>query len=143
MRNGSGFNEERKKEEIGSLCLVRCCEPISIPMKRTKEKKGSLRLLRCCEPISFMLGFGQYHHRQTTHLYCAHYLDHRTAPPFSQTPTNTMKFCTIFFSSLKLRQLFPKPASTKHDNAKIVGECNVMKIFAVRLGQFPQIVGKY
>ena len=70
MRNGSGLSVKRKKEE-----------------------KGSLRLLRCCEPISFMLGFGQYHHRQTTHLYCAHYLDHRTAPPFS--PTNTIKFCTI------------------------------------------------
>ena len=28
-----------------------------------------------CEPISFMLGFGQYHQGQTTHLYCAPYRD--------------------------------------------------------------------
>ena len=37
-----------------------------------------------CEPISFMLGFGHYHQGQTTHLYCAPYLDLRSAPPFSR-----------------------------------------------------------
>ena len=41
-----------------------------------------------CEPISFMLGFGHYHQGQTTHLYCAPYLDLRSAPPFSRKQRN-------------------------------------------------------
>ena len=49
------------------------------------EKTGGLHLWERCEPIFFMLGFGQYHQGQTTHLYCAPYRDLAQPLPFSKT----------------------------------------------------------
>ena len=45
-----------------------------------------------CEPISFMLGFGQYHQWQTTHLYCAPYRDLAQPLPFSKTKRQTFQW---------------------------------------------------
>lgn len=47
---------------------------------------------RRCEPISFMLGFGQYHQWQTTHLYCAPYRDLAQPLPFSKTKKQTFQW---------------------------------------------------
>ena len=67
-------------------------EAVSEPM----WKGGVVYICGRCEPISFMLGFGQYHQGQTTHLYCAPYRDLAQPLPFSKTKKQAFKWLMSF-----------------------------------------------
>ena len=81
------------------------------------EKTGGLHLWERCEPIFFMLGFGQYHQGQTTHLYCAPYRDLAQPLPFSKTKKQTFKWLISF----KFNYICTKVDSKKRKESQAAG----------------------
>ena len=81
------------------------------------EKTGGLHLWERCEPIFFMLGFGQYHQGQTTHLYCAPYRDLAQPLPFSKTKKQTFKWLMSF----KFNHICTKVDSKKRKESQAAG----------------------
>ena len=162
IRNGSGLNVKRKKEEKRSLRLQMCCDmnPSPFPWKERKRRKE----VYVCRSVVNPSPFPWKEQEKRKEVYVCWGV------------VNPSPLCWDLASTITARQPiytghtiliieqphpFPQPilwsfalfslvsqteaaiSSTKNDKAKITGKCNVMQIFAVRLGQFLQIVEKY